>query len=137
VSDRQKSEMIHAIRLHFFGRTRTSRRDDNAIGRLWWNAYIAKQSMPDDHYAGLKALLKFADVRMHMVERPWIGTRPKLAGGILRGIHRNPDIAPSGESFAKFMRSLNKRGGGIVFEAMADDAIDSWMDRCCEQALKP
>lgn len=118
------------VRKHFFARTLTGYRDDNAIGRLWWNAYIAKSVMPDDIEKALKAILKTADIRSNLVERPWITSRPKLAAGIIRTIIRKPAISEKEEAFRDFMKTLNRRGGGVLFELMNDRDMDSFMDMC-------
>jgi hypothetical protein len=119
-----------AIAAHFFGVTRTARRDDNAIGRLWWNAYIARQAMPGRHHEALKALLGRADIRLNVVERPWYSTRPKVAAAIVRTLVRMPALAASEQGFREFMKALNRRGGGVLFEVMSDGDIDVFFDAC-------
>lgn len=44
------------VMAHFFGGGVTGVRDDNAVGRLWWNAAIAKIFCPDDVERGLRAI---------------------------------------------------------------------------------
>jgi hypothetical protein len=115
---------------HFFGESRTRARDDNAIGRLWWNAYIAKQFMPDDHLLALKALLRTADIRSNIVERPWISTRIPVASGIVRAMSRRQSVVASEKNFREFMKAINRRGGGILFERMTSSEVDRFMDEC-------
>lgn len=125
---------VKAARIHFFGDTRTRRRDDNAIGRLWWNAYIAKQSMPSSHHEGLKALLQNADIRSNIVERARTGRIPRLAGGLLRVVAHKPEVASNANRFRDFMKNVNRRGGGILFELMEPEEIDRWLDHCIPSA---
>jgi len=119
-----------SARAHFFGDTRTRRRDDNAIGRLWWNAFIAKQAMPGNHHDGLKALLRSADIRSNIVERARTARMPRLAGGLLRVVLQRPSVAPNEEGFRAFMKNVNRLGGGVMFELMEPTGVDRWLERC-------
>ncbi|MHB1516335.1 MAG: DUF6339 family protein [Acidiferrobacteraceae bacterium] len=123
-----------AVRTHFFANTVTRCRDDHAIGRLWWNAYIAGKAMPDDHERALGAMLKTADIRSNLVERPWVTSRPGIAAGIIRTIVRRPAITATESAFRGFMKTVNRRGGGVLFELMDERELDSFMDACAEQA---
>lgn len=123
-------EIESAVRTHFFADTQTKCRDDNAIGRLWWNAYIAQLAMPADHEAALRAMLKTADIRSNVVERTWSTSRPKIAAGILRAIINQPKVTVTERAFRDFMISLNRRGGGILFEIMDDKEVDAFMESC-------
>lgn len=121
---------MESVRTHFFANTQTKCRDDNAVGRLWWNAYIASMAMPHDHEGALRALLKTADIRSNVVERTWMTSRPKIAAGILRIIIRKAAITETELAFREFMKRVNKRGGGVLFELMDDRELDSFMDAC-------
>lgn len=122
-----------AIEAHFFGESRTRYRDDNAIGRLWWNAYIAKLAMPDRQFDALKLLLKKADIRSNIVERAWITSRPQIAGGIVRALERQPSISANEAGFRAFMKAVNTNGGGLLFEAMSIGEIDGFMNACANE----
>lgn len=121
-----------AAELHFFAGRQTQVRDDHAISRLWWNGFIAGKCYPDDPDHGLELLLRSADIRQNLIERPWLVSRPKIASGIFRKMERSPEIAGTLENFRVFMKSLNLRGGGVVFEAMTESEIDRFMDDCAE-----
>jgi hypothetical protein len=123
-----------AVRLHFFARTQTGLRDDHAISRLWWNAYIARHSYPHDPDRGLELLLTTADVRSNLVERIWLTGRRKLATGVFRSMESDTFVLSSERSFREFMKAINLLGGGIVFEAMTDTEIDAFLTRCSAQA---
>ena len=118
------------ISTHFFADTRTQCRDDNAIGRLWWNAYIARIAMPDDHAGALKQLLKSADIRSNIVERAWVSSRPPVLRALMRAMNRRPEATATEQAFRDFMKSVNRRGGGILFEAMTEVEVDGFMDQC-------
>lgn len=121
---------VKSARAHFFADTMTRRRDDHAIGRLWWNAFIARQALPGQHLDALKALLRSADIRSNVVERARTGRMPQLAGGILRAVILNPDVTATEESFRVFMKRINRMGGGVMFQLMERDEVDQWLARC-------
>jgi len=123
-----------AVRLHFFARTQTGLRDDHAISRLWWNAYIAKHCYPHDADRGLELLLTRADVRSSLVERIWLTGRRRLATAVFRSMENDAFVLSSERSFREFMKAINLLGGGIVFEAMTDVEIDSFLARCSAHA---
>jgi hypothetical protein len=118
---------VKRIADHFFGATRTARRDDNAVGRLWWNAYVAHQAAPDHLAEALAALLKTADIRSNIIERPWISSRPALSAGIVRVIMREPRVTASEKSFRQFMKNVNRTGGGLLFEVMGIREVDAFL----------
>jgi len=115
---------------HFFADTLTKRRDDNAISRLWWNAYIASTAAPGDDLPALGLILSKADIRSNFIERSQTVSRPVLAAGIIRIMTRIPDVAAKEGNYRAFMRSVNRLGGGLVFEAMTDNDIDLFLDSC-------
>jgi hypothetical protein len=121
------------VETHFFGETRTRYRDDNAIGRLWWNAYVARLAMPDRHFDALKLLLKKADIRSNIVERAWITSRPAIAAGIIRALDRCASVSATEMGFRTFMKAVNANGGGILFEAMSVGEVDEFMDACAAE----
>jgi len=122
--------LVKEVNTHFFAETQTRYRDDNALGRLWWAAYVAKLAMPENHQVALKAILRNTDTRSNIVERPGISTRPKLAAGIVRTIVTGSNKAASEDEFREFMKAVNRLGGGVVFEALSDDDVDRFMNEC-------
>lgn len=128
--------LLKAIDIHFFARTQTRIRDDNALSRLWWNGYVARYCFPDSLQRGLELLLSSADVRSNLVERIWLTGRRKLATGVFRAMDRNPSVLASEKSFREFMKSLNILGAGVVFETMTDVSIDDFLKRCSDDAQK-
>jgi hypothetical protein len=126
--------LAKAVEIHFFARTQTRLRDDHALSRLWWNAHVARHCYPHDVERGLELLLTSADVRSNLVERIWLTGRRKLAGGVFRAMDSDPFVLEAEGNFRTFMKSLNRLGGGVVFEAMTDAAIDDFLKRCSEDA---
>lgn len=110
---------------HFFAQGRTGNRDDNAISRLWWNMHVATIADPDDPEGALRLLLKTADIRQAIVERPNTASRQPLARAIVRAMRFNPWITSSEAAFREFMKEMNRNAGGVLFEAIADSEADS------------
>jgi hypothetical protein len=122
---------------HFFAATLTARRDDNAISRLWWSAYIANLAMPDSDLKALDTILKKSDIRSNFIERSLTASRPALAAGIVRLMQSEPWITDREENFRMFMRTLNRLGGGLLFEVLSEADIDTFMESCAKRAGMP
>ncbi len=136
---RGKSGMVldKLVADHFFGGGLTAIRDDNAIGRLWWNASIARiASGTADIEPVLRLILKRADIRSNLVERSRTISRPKLARALIRVMSVEPWVTSDEESFRHFMKVLNRNGGGILFEVMSDREIDHFMASATASAMK-
>lgn len=110
---------------HFFAEGRTGIRDDNAISRLWWNMQVATIADPDDPEGALRLILKTADIRQAIVERPNIASRQPLARAIVRAMRFNKWITSSEAAFREFMKEMNRDAGGVLFEAISDYDADS------------
>lgn len=119
---------------HFFAPTQTAVRDDHAISRLWWNYHIARTCNPDDPDDALGLILKTADIRSNFVERIWMSSRRSIASAVLDRMKADPWITAAEMNFRKFMKSLNRLGGGIVFEALDADDINLFLDDCVANA---
>lgn len=127
------------VRIHFFASGITGCRDDNAIGRLWWNAHVAALASPDDIELGLRRLLARANYRMQIIERANTGFREPLVRGIVRMLGAEPWLDIDDEAIVDFMKEVNKRSGSLVFEAIDDAGVDAHLGRCLEfaKAAKP
>jgi len=126
--------VIKSVRDHFFADTRTKWRDDNAISRLWWSAYIATLVSPIDQKTVLELILNKADTRSNFIERSQISSRPKLAAGIIRAMMNDVWITDKENNFRLFMKQINKYGGGILFEALNEFEIDEFVSQCVKVA---
>ncbi|MBC6402402.1 MAG: hypothetical protein GDA39_03690 [Hyphomonadaceae bacterium] len=132
-----EADFSRSVRKHFFAPGRTGIRDDNAISRLWWNYHIARSVMPQDPERALKSLLKTVDIRQDIIkDRPWISMRKELCAGIIRKMEKTPELAKK-KSFRRFMKNVNLRGGGIVFEVMTDQKIDDFLSSCADSTASP
>lgn len=129
-------ELDKVVRDHFFAQGRTGIRDDNAISRLWWNMHIAKIAGPDEPEAALRLILKTADIRQAIVERPNTASREPLARALVRAMRSNPWITSTEGSFREFMKEMNRDAGGILFEAISDSDADSALEQYAENARR-
>jgi hypothetical protein len=128
------SQMAKKIKAHFFADTSTRIRDDNAIARLWWNAYIATICFPVDPELALKVIVSKADIRSNFVERSWITSRTKIAGGIIRAMNSDSWVVEKEDNYRIFMKTVNKYGGGKLFEIMSDQMVDQFINQCSGKA---
>lgn len=127
---------ISQVETHYFARGRTGYRDDNAVSRLWWNAFIAWRVDPQDQEGVLKELLRTADIRSNLVERPMLSNRASLLRGIVRTMRSHPDVYGSEATFREFMKALNLRGSGVLFEGLDTGDTDRILMRCRDDALR-
>ena len=135
----QRKNVLHQnitqVEKHYFAYGRTGYRDDNAISRLWWNAYIAKRVDPGDLKGVLTELLRSADIRTGLVERPMLSNRAGLLRGIIRTMRNSPEIYGTERTFRQFMIAVNFRGGGVLFETLSEDEMDAVLLKCRDDAL--
>jgi hypothetical protein len=118
------------IRDHFFANNRTKWRDDNAISRLWWIAYIASTIPSFEQKKVLEFILKKADIRSNFIERPLISSRPKLAASIIRCMMVDEWITEKEGNYRSFMKQVNKYGGGLLFESWLETELDGFVRHC-------
>jgi hypothetical protein len=129
-------ELAGAVRLHFFARTMTARRDDNAIARLWWSVKIASRIAESGDIADtLKLVTATADIRSNVVERTMMMSRPVLARAVVEAMRSVPAVCGSESTFRDFMKLLNRSGGGIVFERLAPHEVRDFVSNCAKRVL--
>ncbi len=128
--------LYDAVHTHFFAPTQTGIRDDQALSRLWWNHKIARTCLPEDVDGALGLILKTADIRSNFVERIWMTSRQGIASSVLRAMSSDPWITGAQQNFRDFMTTLNKLGGGIVFEALDEKETDKFVHDCVTYARK-
>jgi hypothetical protein len=131
-----RSKLPSLINAHFFARSQTVIRDDNALSRLWWNYYIARMCMPDDVSGALALIMKTADIRSNFVERIWMTSRQSVAAGALRAMRDNQWVTGAEVNFRLFMKALNRMGGGIVFEVLSEGEVDEIIRDCVTAAMR-
>jgi len=130
----QEETAASAVRLHFFASGLRGCRDQNAIGRLWWNGHLAAFAMPDDPDTGLKLLLTRANNRLQIMDRADSAFRQPLVSGIFRLLGTETWFNSYDAAIADFMVEVNARSGGIMFEAFEPAVIDSHLQGCLLRA---
>lgn len=123
------SDVAGEVKRHFFAPGFPASRDDNVFGRLWWNGHIASLGCPGDIKRGLELLLSRANIRLQLVDRADTAFREPLVQGIFRLLDHE-FFASYDAAIADFMFEVNKRSGGIVFEALEPDSIDEHLSGC-------
>ncbi len=126
---------VGRVRDHFFANGLAGCRDDNVIGRLWWNGHVAKLACPDDIELGLRRLLARANIRLQVIDRADTAFREPLIRGIVRLLGEEPWFDSYDAAIADFMFQVNKHSGGIVFEAMDDAEVDAHLEHCLALAM--
>lgn len=117
------------IRAHFFAPGLPGCRDDNAIGRLWWNTFVAKLANPGNPEVALTRLLARANIRLQVIDRADTAFRQPLVAGIAR-LLQDSWFNTYDAAVADFMFEVNKASGGIIFEALSDARIDAHLEYC-------
>jgi len=130
ISKKSDEAVTKEIRAHFFANSWTAIRDDNAIGRLWWGAYVAYRAMPEDHENAVRTLFRRTDTRSNVMERPWLGSRPPIARTVLKAAMDIPNVTASETNFREFMKALNRSGSGALFELMTDEELNRFATAC-------
>ncbi|RIJ16283.1 DUF6339 family protein [Henriciella mobilis] len=120
---------VRDIELHFFASGLAQCRDDNALGRLWWNGYLASLIDPTNPEGVLRQMLKRANIRLQFVDRANTSFRLPLARGLIRLLRDEPWLNSHDRAFEDFIRVLDRNGGGRVFEASTDTEIDAFLKK--------
>lgn len=130
----EDERLLKQVSDHFFAGGQTAIRDDQALSRLWWNYEIARRCSPDDIEGALDLILRSADIRSNFVERIWMTSRQSIAGAVLRAMKDDAWVTSGEANFREFMKSLNRLGGGIVFEVLNEDESNDFVGRCVAAA---
>ena len=115
------------VRNHFFASDLAQCRDDNALGRLWWNGYLAHLLDPGDPEEVLEQMLARANIRLQFVDRANASFRVPLARGLIRILRDEPWLNSHDRAFEDYIRILDRKGGGRLFEARTDAEIDAFL----------
>jgi len=123
---------------------------DNAIARLWWMGHIASRCKDYELERVLQILLRpgVADVRANLLERHGLSMSAEVFSGVVRVLGRALDAHSKSDAqgsenpaiyerntFRSFMKSLNRRGGRIVLNALSREQLDETLDDMAKQAI--
>jgi hypothetical protein len=109
---------------HFFAGTLDQCRDDNAVGRLWWNGHLANRIDPTDPQRVLKQFLARANIRLQFLDRSNASFRLPIAKGVIRLLESEPWLHEHDRAFEVFMLVMDKHAGGLLFETLDDAELD-------------
>lgn len=109
---------------HFFARTLDQCRDDNAVGRLWWNGHLANRIDPSDPKRVLNQFLARANIRLQFLDRSNASFRLPIAKGIIRLLESEPWLHEHDRAFEVFMLVMDKHAGGLLFETLDEPELD-------------
>ncbi|WP_051176400.1 DUF6339 family protein [Luteimonas mephitis] len=134
LSGTSDDRFVDKVRRTMFATTRTDARDHNALAQLWWNGWIAHRLMPEDPNLALNLILSKADVRLTLVERPWIFSRVALARRILHRMQVDDWLVAKERHIREVMKAINVLGGGVAFEVLEKLAIDEFIEKAIARA---
>lgn len=123
-----------AVSKHFFASGVVGSRDNNSVGRLWWNGHVASIAFPTDIRRGLMALLGRANIRKQVVDRADSAFRSALIGPLLTVIEDSSWIKQNDKAIAAFMKNVNRRFGGIVLEDVPVAEVTQALLNCLRTA---
>jgi len=131
---KSEQNVVPAVRLHFFASGMRGCRDQNAIGRLWWNGHLASLASPENIEQGLQRLLARANIRLQIMDRADTAFRQPIVSGIFRLLGTESWFNSYDAAIADFMYEVNKRSGGIIFEAFDEPTVDLHLADCLKFA---
>lgn len=138
LAGKKAEKLDKLVDIHMVAGGRSSVRDDNALSRLWWNMHIAREVDSANPEHALRQILSTSDVRSNIIERANTGERRHLVRGIIRALDKDPwykGYTSGVFNFREFMKVVNREGGGILFEVIADSDVDTFMDSCKQRAI--
>lgn len=122
-----KTNPVRDVEIHFFASGLSRCRDDNALGRLWWNGFLASLLEPGNPESALREMLKRANIRLQLVDRANTSFRIPLARGLIRLLRDEPWLNSHDRAFEDYIRVLDRNGGGRVYEVSSDKEIDKFL----------
>lgn len=123
-----------SVEKHFFASGVVGSRDDNSIGRLWWNGHVASIAFPSDIRRGLVALLRRANIRKQVIDRADSAFRSALIGPLLTVIEGSSWINENDKAIATFMKHVNRQFGGVVLEDVREHELLRVLGQCLKAA---
>ena len=134
-------KLIKVINDHIFKGGVGGYRDDNAIGRLWWNGHIGNKFSPTPNINDIEDVLKpfnrTTDTRLNSIERPGIMKDKKLAYYISQFIKQGKLTSYKDEAkdFRNFMKNINFYSCGIIFEDKSEKEIFEFLSKCANTCI--
>ena len=140
----EKTEMhtekaIKDIKKHYFDYTPRGMIRTNATARLWHNGYYANSVDGENPRRFLEVIIKNADLRASIIERPGISRNLKIMSAIYNVILEHRDSRNSTlmerDNYREWFKQINAVGGVKVLDAMREDDLVSLFSEEAEKVL--
>ena len=121
-----KERATRQIRNHFFVTGNRGLIRDNGLARLWWLGKIAHDIDPVQPERFLELLLHRQDVRSALIERPSVSMNQTVLQKIyivMKEHWNNGKALFVRDTFRSWMKSLNRRGGVVLLDALPEDDL--------------
>ena len=82
----------------------------------------------------LRLLLARADIRLNLLERTEMSSQRSLARAIFAKLKSDNTLRDGQERFRRFMRNINVRGGGQLFDSMTKSDVEAVVESCVPPA---
>lgn len=131
---------VRKVQSHFFANSNRVLIRDNGLSRLWWLGKIASDVAPESPDGFLSMVLHRQDISSSLVGRPTVTSNTRVLRVIYNEmlIHwKDDDNRQLFEryTFRRWMRSLNRKGGICLLDAMPDDALSDLVRAEAHSAL--
>ena len=134
----KNEDAARKVRNHFFSASNRALIRDNGLSRLWWLGSIAHEVEPDAPHEFLERLLHWQDVRSALIERPSVSRNPRVLRSIntvMREYWRRDRSLFERERFRAWMIGLDRRGGVVLLDALADEPLAELLEEEARRAL--
>jgi hypothetical protein len=119
-----REKLSRYVNSHWFADSARQRWRDNALGRLWWMAHVARGAGVGEERRALKALVQHdLDIYSWLLGKPSISSSPVLLAAIVECIIHDQNFANMNggqrrECFRDFMKDLDLVLGRRVMSAL-------------------
>ena len=133
-----KERAARQVRNHFFVTGNRGLIRDNGLARLWWLGKIAHDVDPVQPDQFLELLLHRQDVRSALIERPSVSMNHVVLQKIyivMKEHWKNGKALFVRDTFRSWMKSLNRRGGVVLLDALPEDDLISLLREEANQSI--
>lgn len=126
------------VRNHFFVNGNRGLIRDNGLARLWWLGKIAHDVDPVQPGQFLELLLHRQDVRATLIERPSVSMNQTVLQNIyvvMQEHWKNGKALFVRDTFRDWMKSLNRRGGVVLLDALPENDLIGLLRDEADQAV--
>ena len=137
----KEEDAVREVQNHFFAVGNRALIRDNGLSRLWWLGKIAHDVAHKNPREFLTILLHRQDVRSALIERPAVSMNRRVLRGIYLVMREHWTDRGSDsplferEAFRSWMVALNRRGGVVLLDALAEQPLHRLLREEADQAL--